>query len=50
MKVLPNIINNIVSAGILLQYEDETEEKLGMMNIKYKGTIINFIRSEKDEL
>ena len=47
VKVVPNITKNIVSVGLLLQDGAEIEENLLIVNIKYKGIIMKFRRSEK---
>ena len=44
---MQNITKNIVSVGILLQDGSEIEAKFGIINFKYKGTRMKFIRSEK---
>ena len=44
---MQNITKNIVSVGILLQDGSEIEGKFGIINVKYKGTRMKFIRSEK---
>ena len=49
-KVVTNIIKNILSMGILLKDEDDVEANLGIVNVKYKGTIMKFRRSTKDGL
>ena len=47
---MPNLINNIVSVGVLLKDGDEMESNLGIVNFNYKGTRINSMRSAKDGL
>ena len=46
VKVVPNLTNDIVSVGLLLEYRAEMEEKIGIMNVKYKRTRMKFRRSE----
>ena len=47
VKLMPKITENIVIVVLLLNDGDDMESNLGIMNVKYKGTIMFFIMSEK---
>ena len=44
---MPDIKNNIVIVGLVLQGWAEMETNLGIINVKHKGTRIKFRRSYK---
>ena len=44
---MPNITKKVFSVGIFLQDGDEMESNIRVMNVKYKGTRMGFLVSEK---